>query len=164
MIDTVQVIERFKKSTKIKSDKQAAHLLGLSPQDFSSRKKRGSLITPILSFSLQLGINLHWLLTDDESVLVDKPHTDQSSYIMTIALTDEAGKILKDLKPATRNNAVLKIHDYFFQCFRDEQKENSTISVEDYLGKSLPSIQAAMNALKKVLLVIFLFCTFLPYP
>jgi len=67
LFDTEAVLDRIKKLYGISKDKDIASLLGLSPQDFSNRKKRESLVEPIVKWGINENVNFSWLFTGQES-------------------------------------------------------------------------------------------------
>ena len=67
MVNYSEIIERIKKSDKLRYDKEVASLFGLSEPDFNNRKKRGTLLELIVELGITRGWNLHWLLTGNKS-------------------------------------------------------------------------------------------------
>lgn len=64
MVDFDLIINRvcvIKDITSAKA-KDVASVLGISPQDFSNRKKRGTLLPVIVDWALKESVNLNWLL------------------------------------------------------------------------------------------------------
>ena len=59
------VIKRFKEINNLSKHKELAKFLNISPQDFSQRKNRGTIINLILEHPSTKQINLHWLLTGE---------------------------------------------------------------------------------------------------
>ena len=66
-MDLSRTIERLKKYTKVRKDKDLAAILGLSPANFNNRKKIGTLLAPITEWAISDGVDLNWLLTGRES-------------------------------------------------------------------------------------------------
>ena len=62
-LDIDNILGRLKEVAGIKKDKEIAPLLSLSPQSFSNRKKRGTLIPLIMEWAARNGINGTWILT-----------------------------------------------------------------------------------------------------
>lgn len=60
------VLERIKQIKSLKTEKDIAFLLGLSPQDFSNRKKRNTLRPLVLEWAAREGINMNWLICEEE--------------------------------------------------------------------------------------------------
>jgi Sec-independent protein translocase protein TatA len=59
------IISRFKKALGYSSDKQLAELFGISQQDFSNKKRRGTLQSLIIKHALNTNVNMNWLLTGE---------------------------------------------------------------------------------------------------
>lgn len=62
MVNLNLVIERIEALKRISGDKYIAITLGLSPQDFSNRKKRGTLLPAIFEWAIIENIDLNWLM------------------------------------------------------------------------------------------------------
>ncbi|WP_319406115.1 helix-turn-helix domain-containing protein [uncultured Desulfosarcina sp.] len=62
VIDIEGALQRIKSIRNISKDKEIAILLDLSPQDFSNRKKRGTLIDPIVRWGINENVDLNWVL------------------------------------------------------------------------------------------------------
>lgn len=60
-----EIIERFKQINNLHKHKELAKFLDISPQDFSQRKNRGTIINLLLDHPSTKQINLHWLLTGE---------------------------------------------------------------------------------------------------
>jgi hypothetical protein len=65
--DIDPVIERISKVSGENKKKNVAKLLGLLPSDFTNRKKRGTLLTPIVKWAIDQNVDLNWLLTGKQS-------------------------------------------------------------------------------------------------
>lgn len=57
------LIERLKKALGYKSDAELSRRLGLSPQNFLSRKKSGGIKDILILHAIENGIDKDWLLT-----------------------------------------------------------------------------------------------------
>lgn len=63
MSDIEEIVDRLKNYTTLKNERDIADLLGITPSDFSNRKKRGTLLPLIVGWCLgQQGINMEWVL------------------------------------------------------------------------------------------------------
>lgn len=62
MVNIEQTIERIKRKHGFTSDKKIAELFGLTPNDFSNRKRRGSLLPQIVEYGMNENVDLNWLL------------------------------------------------------------------------------------------------------
>jgi hypothetical protein len=68
MVNLIKIIERAKKFGSYSSEKEFANKLGISPPDFSKRKKTGTLLPLIIDWGIAEKVNLNWLLTGGEEV------------------------------------------------------------------------------------------------
>lgn len=71
MVNFESVIKRIEALKGIKGDKHVAVILGISPPDFSNRKKRGSLLPVIFEWAINENVNLDWLIKGDSSLNCD---------------------------------------------------------------------------------------------
>jgi hypothetical protein len=69
-----EILNRLKEVYSYSEDRQLADLFGISQQDLSNRKKRGTLLPFIINSALNVNVNLHWLFTGKEA-----PSTGDSS-------------------------------------------------------------------------------------
>ena len=67
-----EIISRLKIFLKIQDDKELAEILGVSPQDFANRYRRGTLINLILEFVLNKNVNLNWIFWGKGDMVVEK--------------------------------------------------------------------------------------------
>ena len=66
-MDIKKIINRIKQITGAKSQKDVATLLNLSESDFSNRKKRETLLVPVVNWAVHENVNLNWLITGKTS-------------------------------------------------------------------------------------------------
>ncbi len=66
----------------LKSDKEIAELFDLTPQEFSRRKKRGTLLAKIIDWGICQSADLNWLLTGEGSPYVGQQR--HSSNVLDI--------------------------------------------------------------------------------
>lgn len=64
-MDVEAVLKRIKQAKSLRSDKEIALLLGLSPQDFSNRKKRDTLRPLLLEWAARERISVNWLIREE---------------------------------------------------------------------------------------------------
>ncbi len=57
-----EIVERLKASLGFTKNEQLAELFGLSPPDFSKRKKTGTLLPILTEWAINNRVNLNWLL------------------------------------------------------------------------------------------------------
>jgi len=65
LVDIDDIISRVRSYLKIKSDRQVAEVLGISKENFSNRKRRGSLMPLFIEWGIKEGVNLQWLITGE---------------------------------------------------------------------------------------------------
>ena len=66
-MDIKKIIKRIKQKTGAKNQKEIATLLNLSESDFSNRKKRETLLIPVIHWAVHENVNVHWLVTGSDS-------------------------------------------------------------------------------------------------
>lgn len=111
------ILDRIKQAKSLKSEREIAALLGLSPQDFSNRKKRGTLRPLIIEWAAREGIDVNWLICDEgarygrtaEPPAPDGP--DQDLLRRVIELVEEGIEEL-GLHPKARKKAELIVTLY----------------------------------------------------
>lgn len=59
------VLERIKRIKALKSEKELASVLGVSPQDFSNRKRRNTLRPLVLEWAAREGVDASWLVSEE---------------------------------------------------------------------------------------------------
>jgi hypothetical protein len=79
--DLTDIIERLKISCRYISDAALARAIGLSPQNFNSRKKSGGIKEILILHAIDKGINKGWLLTGEGDMFVQNNSIrEQSAY------------------------------------------------------------------------------------
>ncbi|GEM_PF-2188141 len=151
LIDFNNLVERFKQAKGFTTDKQVATLLGLSQQDFASRKQRGTILAPIIDHALSSDINLHWLITGVGSPTINSLIDNQTeTQELMIIITEAVNTKLKDMRLKLawkyRNKMIIGLCDYFLQHFQEEKKINNAISIEDYMRTHRSEIEASISA------------------
>lgn len=75
----------------VRGDKHVAAILGLSPQDFSNRKKRGSLLPVVIEWAINENVNLDWLIRGENQTQETKQIDRETAIInkMLEAMTEE---------------------------------------------------------------------------
>ncbi len=73
MVNLSEIIKRVKKHLNIKTNKEYADIIGISPPDLSKRKKSGTLLPLIVEWGVANKVNLQWLITGEgEMIREDK--------------------------------------------------------------------------------------------
>ena len=65
MVNFPEIIEKIMANKGIANEKDVAKVLEISPQDFSNRKKRGSLLPVVVEWALRENVSIDWLLTGE---------------------------------------------------------------------------------------------------
>jgi len=61
-----KILSRIRKRESVRTKRELAEILNISPQDFSQREKRGTLLPLLLEWAMQRNISLDWLVWDRE--------------------------------------------------------------------------------------------------
>lgn len=61
-LDVQAIIERVKERTGARTEGELAEIWDYSPQNYSAKKKRGTLISDIIDWAIQEKIDLNWLV------------------------------------------------------------------------------------------------------
>lgn len=65
MVNLDGMIKRMLEIKGLSQSKEAAKLLGISPADFSNRKRRGTLLPLMIEWAIGEKIDLHWFITGE---------------------------------------------------------------------------------------------------
>jgi len=90
-----ETIDRMRWAGKLKNDSAIARALGVTPQAFSSYKKRGSIPSDlILKFAEMIGLSVDWLITGEGEMYKQSAGTTgaQSAAEPTSAYGSERGR------------------------------------------------------------------------
>ena len=106
-----ECLKRAKQAAMVKKDNEFASLLGLSPQDFSNRKKREKLLPLILEWAAREGVDASWLLTGNDPVekTVTAPYKEDEKDTTSSLASD--GKCNWKTQPTTRPPPYLSEDD-----------------------------------------------------
>ncbi len=77
-----EILSRIREREGARTKRELAEILHISPQDFSQREKRGTLLPLLVEWAMQRNISLDWLVSgrkmkDDEAFLAD---SESSGY------------------------------------------------------------------------------------
>jgi len=84
MDDFNKIVARIKKKEGLSTNQQLAELFGLSPQEFSRRKKRETLLPLLIEWGINHSEDLNWLLTGKESSSINNAtssHTIEQKHM-----------------------------------------------------------------------------------
>lgn len=98
------IIEKIKVLKGLSNNEEVAKILGISPQNFSNRKKRDTLLPLILEWAIHENVNLEWLFREEKGTLVADPSEGYSPKSRVVKLID---KMLADM-PEKDQRDVLK--------------------------------------------------------
>lgn len=121
-----RLIERIKKENSLKEDKEVATLIGLSPQNFSTKKKKGTVVNDILGWALSENKNLDLLFKGEEKIRNSKPKSRYSYLDAVKEWIDE--KLIDD--PRNRNWFEVEF-EKAFQEFKEWRQKREISSNED---------------------------------
>jgi len=96
MVNFVLVVDKIMKLKGLRSEKDVAKTLGISPQDFSNRKKRGTLLPVVVEWAINERVNLDWLLTGEEL-------TEKRKASPVVKLIDQ---VLEDMDEETQREVL----------------------------------------------------------
>jgi hypothetical protein len=93
-MDFDDIINRIKKHSRVKKDKDVAGMFDLSPSDFTKRKQRGSLLPFIVHWAVANNVNLDWLIKGDGAWdgFTHRQAVIQGHKIITKGAAQAAGK------------------------------------------------------------------------
>jgi len=78
MVDFSEIIKRIINIEDLSNEKDVAELFGFSAQNFSKRKKSGSLLPLFISWGVSKKVDLHWLLTGEGEMIRQGVENDTS--------------------------------------------------------------------------------------
>jgi hypothetical protein len=151
LIDINGIVERFKQANGFSTDKQVAGLLGLSQQDFGSRKQRGSILVPLLERALSLKINVQWLMSGEgESKINSSIEFQKESQELMIAITETVNETLDELHLTLprgyKNKMIMGLHEYFLDDYNKENKaKDNVIRMEDFIKSRNSAMIASIS-------------------
>lgn len=94
-----EIIDRVKKSCGYDSDAALARALGMSPQNFLSRKKSGGIKETLILHAIEKGINEMWLRTGqgEMKAATGQKDTDQVTLRDILKLHEEIHKLATEI-------------------------------------------------------------------
>lgn len=90
-INIDEVISRVKSLKGLKSNKELALLFHLSPEDFSNRKRRGSLLTLIIEWAMNENVNINRILKGEMGIDQQSSVNCDDLYVLTHRTTSDRG-------------------------------------------------------------------------
>jgi len=120
MINEIDIVDRAQQASGLKSDKDFAMLLGLSAQDFSNRKRRGSLTPLVLDWAINEKVNVSFILTGEGEMRAEgtggsaEGAFDRDLFIEAANLIRTAEIQLNvQIKPEKLGELILLIYDEY---------------------------------------------------
>ncbi len=95
IIDSIALVSRIREACKIASDKELAEILGFSQEDFSARKRRGSILPFIIEYAINNNVDLNWLITG-RGIAIERK--DRAGYEETKCLDAEEYELIPMLQ------------------------------------------------------------------
>jgi hypothetical protein len=117
------VLNRLRYHLGITQEGDLAETIGLKQPDFSNRKKRGTLIYPVILWACEHGIDMNWLLRGDEPSTVEitkrEPEGKMSELVRMAKYVLEADH--DTITPALESN-IIAFHG---AVLRDRKKKDT---------------------------------------
>ncbi len=111
MVNVDEVVRRAKELKGVKTDRDFSQLIGLSPADFSNRKKRGTLLPVVLEWGVHENVNLPWLL---QGVQENQGGLDKQLLRIVIEAVEEGlNELNLALKPDKKAELILHIYEMY---------------------------------------------------
>lgn len=158
MVNSDEILMRFKSACGLTSDKETASLFGISQPDFARRKKRGSLLPLIIEKAIAQKVNLHWLIAGEGSPQLGT-ETPKLGHDQGVPETEEIPEEIRDLLQRAKTvlmsgnpiafDALQRNINYFAYAVESERQYNEMkdsvsemqsrmASLEDSLKKCIP--------------------------
>jgi len=97
MINLNSVVGRILEKKGLTQNREVAEILGISPADFSNRKKRGTLLPLLIDWAIHEKVNLHWFITGER--IFDSKSTALDPDPEVAELLEGARKVLTSGNP-----------------------------------------------------------------
>ena len=160
-MDTLAITKRFKDFMGFVSDKEAADFLDISQQDFANRKQRSTFIILLIDKIVHLNVNLHWLITGQGEIRIDK--SDQNSYQeilekykieLNIGLSEIVNatlvKLEIELSWDTKIRLISVLYDRFMPILEKEIKKSESFNFQTFLSRKTIEIRDHMKTALKM--------------
>lgn len=122
-MDTEAVLDRIKQAKSLKNDREIAALLGLSPQDFSNRKKRGTLRPLLVEWAAKERLNVSWILTGEGEMYEEGRVAESASgtldpdllRLVIEAIEQGLEELDLELKPVKKADLIVTVYEMYRQ-------------------------------------------------
>ena len=129
-LNFLEIIQRIKKILNVKSDKDVANSIGMNPNSFFNRKKRGTIpMTEIVLFANTHNVNLEWLINGNEPIY--KNQFKEASDKKNIMPLDPAIKILHEALEETGVEINEKQKQACLKILREELGKSDNKTKDD---------------------------------
>ncbi|MGE0087746.1 MAG: helix-turn-helix domain-containing protein [Desulfococcaceae bacterium] len=91
-----QIISRIREREGARTKRELAEILNISPQDFSQREKRGTLLPLLLEWAMQRNISLDWLISGMEREYETELLSDSENPVYRIHVKSTVSKNVSD--------------------------------------------------------------------
>lgn len=116
-------------------DYKVAELIGISRSDFSNRKKRETLITPIVNWAIKEAVDLNWLLQGQFSTDEHKPQ------INSLCVADRECDYNQPIHKIATDNDLIKMTQYIL---------GSATEYADSLAANIKSFHKSVQNEKRI--------------
>ena len=132
------IIEKIKKEYSLRDNKEVAQLIGISAQNFSLKKKRGTLINDMLAWAIEKNQDLNYLF----KIISDKPQRQSEVDGMNQLLTDVNEWLNEEEKHKDAEFRIL-FRQQMIRAFFDYEKWIKERKVSLGSGEDLPARKIA---------------------
>jgi Bacteriophage CI repressor helix-turn-helix domain len=137
MVNFSIVIEKIMGITGLSNDKDIAKALDISPQDFSNRKKRGTLLPVIVEWALREKVSIDWLLTGEERI-------EKGGVVQTEVdpVTAETNAVMAELSEKDRKGVLLTAKEKKYAAMAKEMIKLKNLQTTGIITLNLCNILA----------------------
>ena len=130
MVNLIDIIDRLKHSLSLEKNYEVADLLGLSPADFSKRKKTGTLLPLIIELAISKRVNLEWLLRGEN---VDPSVFEPSDLQLIGDIIESLETILQEEGTNLPPDKKRRLIELLYQRFRKTGEEADKDVMREHL-------------------------------
>jgi len=132
MNDTVnysEIINRIKSIECLRHNKDVAAIWDLSETDFSNRKRRGTLLSLLVNYGINKGLDLNWLITGRQSATQVNNDAGES---LTCQLSPDAQEAFRSIRRILESGdkatiRTLRMHITTFEKSFEMYQDNLTL-------------------------------------
>jgi hypothetical protein len=138
MVDLDGIVLRIREIRELSTNLQVAELFKLSPQDFSKRKKRGTLLPIIIEWGINHKVDINWLLTG-KTVSQHKGNEETSKATEHQQCDEIESQSIKVLQDFTDKQRALNITSDLVML--EKLDPGSFIRVESYIKGTVDTVK-----------------------